>query len=135
MDIFEQLKRDEGYRQFPYVDTVGKTSIGVGFNLTDVGLYTEEIEFILKNRVLKVQTELSQYVWYTDQDEVRRGVLENMGYNMGVATLLHFPSMIHFFSIKDYVNAAAAMEASVWFGQVGPRAVRLKEQTTSGAWQ
>lgn len=34
----EQLIRDEGVRKFPYKDTVGKTTIGVGRNLDDVGL-------------------------------------------------------------------------------------------------
>ena len=31
--IEADLERDEGYRQFPYTDSVGKLTIGIGFNL------------------------------------------------------------------------------------------------------
>ena len=43
MDLVQQLTRDEGIRNKPYVDTVGKVTIGVGRNLSDVGLYPDEI--------------------------------------------------------------------------------------------
>ena len=38
----EELLRDEGLELKPYTDTVGKTTIGVGRNLSDVGITRAE---------------------------------------------------------------------------------------------
>lgn len=46
-----QLRIDEGVREFPYTDTVGKLSIGVGRNLDDVGLRPDEIALMLENDI------------------------------------------------------------------------------------
>ena len=37
-----ELIADEGLRLKPYTDTVGKITIGIGRNLTDVGISKEE---------------------------------------------------------------------------------------------
>lgn len=135
MEILEQLTRDEGIRLKPYVDTVGKITIGVGFNLTDVGLSEEEVNLILQHRVTRLNLQLLQFQWYAVLDEVRQGAIQNMAYNMGIEGLLHFSSMIHYLTLQDYGNAAGQMLASVWKSQVGDRAVRLAEQIRSGVWQ
>ena len=40
------VERREGRRQFPYLDTRGKTTIGIGRNLSDRGLADDEIEYL-----------------------------------------------------------------------------------------
>ena len=40
--LMSMLKRHEGFRAFPYLDTVGKLTIGYGRNLSDVGISIEE---------------------------------------------------------------------------------------------
>jgi len=135
MDIYDQLKRDEGNKKFPYTDTVGKITIGVGFNLTDVGLSPDEIAYILNARVNKLDAALQVFPWYTELDSVRQGALLNMAYNMGLSGLLHFPSMLHCLSIKDWAGAQREALASTWAEQVGPRAVRLGQQLLTGEWQ
>ena len=48
MDKLEQLLIDhEGYEKKPYTDTVGKITIGVGWNLSDKGLPEEIIQQLL----------------------------------------------------------------------------------------
>lgn len=42
--LLSELSRDEGRRLKPYLDTVGKTTIGVGRNLTDVGISEDECD-------------------------------------------------------------------------------------------
>jgi len=135
MDIYEQLRRDEGERSKLYVDSVGKATIGVGFNLTDVGLYPEEIDFILQNRVAKVRAELAQIPWYVTLEPVLQGVVENMAYNMGTGSLLHFPHFISALTRGDLPQAAAEMRNSTWATQVGERAVRLEQQVLTKVWQ
>ena len=134
MDIIEQLTRDEGCRQFPYVDTVGKTTIGVGRNLTDVGLSAEEIDYLLANDVKKVQGQLSAYDWYNKLDPVRQGAIQNLTFNIGINGVLHFPSAIHYLSVGDWGNAKAQLLNSLWATQVGQRAQRLAQQIETGVW-
>ena len=55
-------KNEEGYRQFAYQCTAGKQTIGIGFNLTDVGLSEEESLVILQMRMDKLEVKLMQHI-------------------------------------------------------------------------
>lgn len=134
MDIFEQLRRDEGVRRFPYADSVGKLTIGVGHNLTDNGLTEVQIEHILADDVAEASTALSMLPWYGGLDEVRKAVLVNMAFNIGVAGLLGFHKMLSLLELGKYDEAAAEMMNSKWADQVGARAKRLSMQLASGQW-
>ena len=46
-----ELRRDEGVRLKPYRDTVGKITIGVGRNLTDVGITPDEADVLLDHDI------------------------------------------------------------------------------------
>jgi GH24 family phage-related lysozyme (muramidase) len=43
------LKSQEGFRQFPYKDTTGNTTIGYGRNLEVRGIFQEEAGMMLDN--------------------------------------------------------------------------------------
>ena len=135
MNLDAQLMRDEGSRNFPYVDSVGKTTIGVGRNLTDVGLSSDEIAYLLLNDIQKVKAQLAPFAWYQSLDEVRKGAIENMTFNIGIGSLLHFPHMISALAKQDWVTAAEEMANSTWAQQVGARAARLQLQIRTGVWQ
>lgn len=135
MNTLEQLKRDEGLRLTPYTDTVGKVTIGYGTNLTD-GISKDEAEYLLANRLNQTKIELAQAIpWVTSLDEARRGVLENMAYNLGVRGLLAFRNTIALIKAGSYEHAADEMLKSRWAVQVGHRAGRLSEQMRTGEWQ
>lgn len=51
--LLAELSRDEGRRLKSYLDTVGKTTIGVGCNLTDVGIAESECDLLLENDVMR----------------------------------------------------------------------------------
>ena len=89
--LVEQLRRHEGVESKPYKDTVGKLTIGVGRNLDDVGLSDDEIDYLLHNDILTVQSELD--VWWSgwrDLNETRQLVVADMMFNMGSPTLENF---------------------------------------------
>lgn len=131
--FIEQLKLHEGVRTKPYVDTVGKVTIGVGFNLTDVGLSMEEIDYILLLRVELLEVELSKRLfWYSCLGEVRQKVLLDMAYNLGVTGMLSFQQMLSHMSQSNWDAAAADMLNSKWATQVGQRAIRLAGMMKSG---
>lgn len=134
MDLVEQLRRDEGVRAKPYTDTVGKLTIGVGRNLTDVGISDTEVNFLLTNDIARVQAQLEPFAWYQALDDVRKGAIENMAFNLGIGGLLHFPHMLAALQKQDWVAAADEMANSEWAKQVGDRARRLEQQILTGQW-
>lgn len=134
-NLRELLVLHEGYRAKPYVDTVGKVTIGYGFNLTDVGLYPEESEFILNNRLSKLDEELERALpWLATLDEVRLAVIFDMAYNMGVPTLLTFKNTLRYVKEGNYLQASLNMIQSKWAKQVGRRSTRLAEMMRTGEW-
>lgn len=136
MDITQQLIRDEGVRLKPYLDTVGKTTIGCGRNLSDIGINDREARFLLANDIQHAQDSLSQAFPWTDAlDEVRRGALTNMAFNLGLTGLSGFKSMLSHLQAGEYDAAAEAMTDSKWAEQVGARAQRLALQIRTGQWQ
>jgi lysozyme len=134
MDLIAQLRRDEGVRNFPYVDTVGKTTIGVGRNLTDVGLSDAEVDLLLANDIAKVQGQLAPFGWYVKLDPVRQAAIQNMAFNLGIGGLLHFPAMIHYLQMQDWKGAHDEALNSAWASQVGARAQRIATQLMTGQW-
>ena len=135
MNLEEQLKRDEAVRSKVYNDSLGIPTIGVGRNLRDVGLSDEEIDFLLDNDIKRVRAELSSLDWYRNLDEIRRGAIENMCFNMGLPTLLQFKNTIIYLEAKDWQGAHDNMLKSLWARQVGIRAERLAKQILTGEWQ
>lgn len=124
--LVADLERDEGYRQFPYEDTAGKLTIGIGLNLTDVGLSREEALFILRDRINSILLRLDELVLgFSELSPDRQRALANMAYNMGVKRLLKFTDMLTALYEHRYDDAAAAALDSVWARQVGDRATRI----------
>lgn len=135
MDLFDQLKRDEGLRLKPYTDTVGKVTIGYGRNLSDVGILPGEAEVMLKNDVEKVRHNLMAFSWYLNLDSVRQAAVENMAFNLGVVGLLHFPHLLQALDTQDWERASREALDSKWATQVGDRAQRIAKQLETGVWQ
>jgi lysozyme len=131
--LIAELIRDEGVRLKPYVDTVGKTTIGVGRNLTDVGITRDEAEALLEHDIIRTVAGLNGALpWWTDLDPVRQRVLINMGFNLGIRGLLTFQNTLRAVREGRWQDAHDGMLASKWARQVGARAQRLAEMMLTG---
>lgn len=131
----ELLELHEGRRRYPYKDTVGKLTIGVGFNLDDEGLYDEEIDFILDNRLNKVYEEAqAAFPDFRTLNNARKTVIVDMLFNLGLVRLKGFKKMWAAVGMRDFKGAATEMLDSKWATQVGPRATRLAEMMRTGEW-
>ena len=129
------LRLHEGVRRFPYKCTAGKLTIGVGFNLDDVGLFPEEIDFILENRLGKLEAEVyARWPWVRSLDPVRRAVVLDMAFNLGTGRLAKFRMTLGHIHASQYKAAALEMLRSRWAEQVGPRATRLSKMMETGEW-
>jgi lysozyme len=136
MTITEQLLRDEGCRLRVYTDSVGKLTIGVGRNISDVGISQAEAELLLNNDIGKATAALLETLpWTAELDEVRRGALINMAFNMGIHGLMGFRNTLAMIHAGDYEKASEEMLQSKWAEQIGARAHRLALQIQIGEWQ
>jgi lysozyme len=136
LTIIEQLKRDEGLRLKPYKDSIGKLTIGIGRNLTDVGISEDEANMLLTNDIAHANGMLSQVLpWSQGLDDARLGALLNMTFNMGMGALLQFKKFLGFMQAGQWADASQEMLNSEWAKQVGSRAYRLSVQVGTGEWQ
>lgn len=131
--LITQLIVDEGQRLSPYVDTVGKMTIGVGRNLTDRGISASESLVLLNNDIDGAVADLNrQCPWWTTLTDSRQNVLLNMCFNLGIDRLLKFKNMLLACEAGNYLGAAQEMMDSEWARQVGARAVRLSAAMKGG---
>jgi len=134
--LIEQLMRHEGYRQFPYKDTVGKLTIGVGRNLDDVGISEDEAAYLLDNDITVARHELLfAFPAFSQMQPVRQDALINMVFNMGITRFKGFKNMIAALVEQNYQLAADEMLDSKWARQVGSRADELAYQMRTNSYK
>lgn len=133
--LIKQIKKHEGVDLHPYVDTVGKLTIGVGRNIQDNGISEAEAEFMLMNDLNAVMDEAKKFEWYSSLNEPRKAVVLNMLFNLGLPRFKGFQNTIAFLIDGMYNEAAEEMLQSRWANQVGNRALELSEQMRTGEWQ
>jgi lysozyme len=139
MTSYDQLRRDEGEVLHAYQDSLGYWTIGIGILIDKRkggGLRPEESVFVFENRLRLVNEELDKRIpWIGKLDPVRRGVLINMAFQMGVGGLLGFENTLAMIEKGDYQGAAKGMLNSLWAKQTRARAQRLSNQMRTGEWQ
>lgn len=133
----QKLKRlliqHESYKQFPYVDTTGNITIGIGRNLADRGISVTEASYLLDDDLLYFYGKLSHFFkFFPFLDENRQIALIDMCFNLGVQGFLNFTKMILALEAGDYPRAANEMLNSKWAEQVGQRATTLANIVRTG---
>ncbi len=131
--IVNALKADEGFAAHPYKDSVGRTTIGWGRNLDANPLTPDEAAYLMQNDIARAVAGLNNALpWWTTLNEVRQAVLINMAFNLGIQSLLVFHHMLDAAKAGNFIEAAAQMRNSKWYGQVGDRAMRLADEMDTG---
>lgn len=127
------LVHHESYRQFPYTDTTGHLSIGIGRNLTDRGITHTEAFYLLDDDIVYFNNKLNYYLpFFINLSENRQIALINMCFNLGIQGFLGFKDMISALEAHDYERAAKEMLDSKWAQQVGERAICLANIMRTG---
>jgi lysozyme len=132
-DLKAILERHEGRKAKPYVDTVGKVTIGVGRNLTDRGLSEKEIDVLLENDIELCRSSL-QYVFpnFDTFSDKRRLALFSLMFNLGVNRFQGFEKMIHAIKDEDWHLAAFELIDSKYHSQVPNRAEEISNMLIEG---
>lgn len=122
------LVQHEAYKQFPYADTTGHLTVGIGRNLSDRGISTTEAFYLLDDDILYFTSKLNHYLnFFAKLSENRQIALIDMCFNIGIQGFLNFKEMILALESHDYERASYEMLNSKWAQQVGERATKLAE--------
>ncbi len=137
VEMLDKLKKSlvahEGYRKMPYVDSVGKITIGIGYNLSDRGIDDGWINHQYQSDVLYFYNQLMEMPWYQNLNADRQVVLIDMAF-MGWRKFVGFKKMIHAIEKGDYKQAAYEMLDSRWAEQVKGRAASLAQGMLTGVY-
>jgi len=125
--LLRLLTRHEGRRPFPYLDTAGKLTIGVGRNLTDRGLSGAEIDLLLANDITAARAACRRLYGaaFDAASTGRRQALVSMAFNLGQTRLAGFTRLRAAVLAGDWDRAAAEALDSRWASQTGRRAAEL----------
>lgn len=139
------LIRDEGLCLFPYRDSLGFWTIGVGhlidgrkggslpeyirsFPLTDA-----EALRLLNDDINECHYQLNlRLPWWQRLSETRKNVLLSMVFQMGMAGVLKFNTFLRNLEEENYSGAASSMQASLWAKQTPERVDRLAAMMLTG---
>lgn len=121
----------EGNKLKPYLDCCGrpwreclciekgKLTIGRGRNLDDVGISADESYFLFEHDKQRVIAQCRQQLpWFDGLDDVRKLVIIDMVFNLGIGGFLGFHATIAAIAAKQYGLAASQMLNSKWALQV-----------------
>jgi len=125
-DLKNDLIADEGIRLKPYLCPAGKTTIGVGRNLDDVGITEAEAMTLLDDDVARVTAQLAKALPWLQGNNVQRAV-GNMTFQMGLGGVLKFKKMLAALQVKDYTTARREALNSAWARQTPQRAKRVTD--------
>jgi lysozyme len=138
----DMTRKFEGYRDKPYKDTKGKTTIGYGFNIDDPvmaerlkesgykgGTLTQQIaNKAFENAYTNARFDAVQYLGadaFNSLDPERQAIVTDMTYNMGLNKISKFENLRDALQAGDYNKAAKEMINSNWYKQVGNRSKQL----------
>lgn len=86
-------------------------------------------ERMLEELILEMDTALGNALPSLKQASfVTKTILINMGFNLGLKGLLKFRNTLAYVKAGQYKQAAANMKKSLWYTQVGARAVELSRR-------
>lgn len=125
-DVQAMLIAQEGLRLKPYVDAVGKTTIGVGRNLDDKGIDETEAIMLMNRDIADALGDVRRnFSCYDALSRPRQLVLISMAFNLGRERLSKFVRFIGAVHLSKWDEAAEEMLHSKWAEQVGQRATTL----------
>lgn len=135
--LIDMLRRHEGFVGHAYHDSLGYLTIGYGRLIDERRggrISKGEAEYLLANDVQRVIADLAERApWWTELDEARQVAIVNMAFQLGIAGLLQFRSMIDAIQHGDWLRAKHEALDSRWAEQTPTRAHEIAEILLSGA--
>ncbi len=121
----DRIKRHEGLRFTPYEDSVGVSTVGYGRNLRDVPFSQDEVDLMFDNDLRRALGAAESLVAYEQLNVVRRGVLIEMCFQMGLRGVSRFRWFLAAAQREEWQTAYNEMLNSKWARQTPERANEL----------
>lgn len=138
-ELEKSLIEHEGASSYAYTDTRGYITVGVGKNIdprSHTGLTTEEMVYLMRNDIAECRKELTGHPWYDGLDFVRKDIIVELCYNMGLPILNKFHKMKSALEKKNYGEASKQLLDSLWAKQVGKhRSNTLAKRLITGQYE
>lgn len=129
------IKRHEDLRKKVYPDSKGIPTLGWGRNVRDVGISESEAEILLSNDIFNATADLYHFLPWTQQlEDVRKAVLIEMTFNMGIEKLLGFKNFLADVKANNWESAEKNGLDSLWAKKVGNRADDLMHVLVKGSF-
>lgn len=131
MDEKALIKENEGFSKTVYIDSRGYPTIGYGHLLREgTAIPSDALEIIFEADYANA---VDGYVSLgLDLDPVRRSVIVDMIFNLGVAGVKKFKLMLHYLRDKNWIRAAYELMDSEYAKQVPERAKRNRDRLLRG---
>jgi GH24 family phage-related lysozyme (muramidase) len=129
-------KNHEGYVEGVYLDSLGYPSTGFGICLDWSRPYQSVREYheaAFANRYGEAVADYDNLG--LDLDPVRTAAVVDLLYNLGPVKFAKFTSTLAALKMRDWNLAAACLENSRWFKQVGRRGPRICKLIREGRWE
>lgn len=134
--LIKQIRAEENFSRFPYKDTRGFLTIGVGRCIDPAikgsGLSEPEGMYMLGNDLRKSLAYANQFPWWEALDPVRRRVIAQMLFQMGLPHFLEFKDLQRALTMGHWTQASAEMLDSAWAHQTPERVKRLANRMATG---
>jgi lysozyme len=131
----ERIERHEGREGYPYPDSKGVMTIGIGRNLRDNPLTNEEIDYLFAHDLERVVAQYNSLdlKYRNSLNEIRREVIIEMIFQLGFAGTKGFVQMFKAIAAGNWEWAADEMLDSKWYKKDTPkRALELSELMRHG---
>lgn len=145
--IIPILNYEEGYREKPYLDTLGYPTVAGGIKIGPQGAslanYTFSVpraigdawkQVIVNSTIAEMQNYQNIAAALKQCNPAREDILISMAYQMGVPKLSKFAKSLLFISNADFINGSKEMLDSVWARQTSARARRHAEVMRTGTY-
>ena len=129
----DRIRRHEGLKLHPYVDTTGNWTIGVGHKIPEVeasnypdGCTLDDAMNWLDADIQKATEQVTNALpWITGLSELRQGVLVELTFWIGIGGILKFHNTLQAIKDGDYELAAHGLLNSLLHEQIPGRTEEL----------
>ena len=140
-DMQSLIVDDEGSRIWPYVDTAGHRSWGVGHNL-DAEPVAADVAALLNQAVLlQFQHDLDAVLavastepWWPSLNDARQAAIADMLFNLGVGAIQTFRTFFGYIAAQRWMDAAADLRITKVYRELTVRYERLARMIAMGQW-
>lgn len=130
-ESMQMTKTNEGFSYRIYLDTMGVPTVGYGTALYLGKQFTKEVlEQMFEFDYLNAELEYEKLE--LNLDPVRRAVVVDMIYNMGLEKVLKFRRMLAALKVHDWVAAERELKDSKYYQQVKGRSERNAKMILTG---